>query len=258
MPQDEVKTSLHGDQGPTWLFPDYIYSLISHHSSAKTAVTLIPDSATLFPMEVTSLPWTIWQNPLEPNMDSVALLWSFPRPFAQATFSWTHSFVPPRFFERPSIMILHIWHHPNLLAYLSFLWSNLGSCLIHLYIVANKVKAFSRAHESAHAQAPLPPLHYSLPRFSLPTLILPQSLLGSHSHFPGTFSSRTFALGSTVKSALALLSMKFASSSFSNVASSMRHSLSLQFKISPSPLTHTHSHSLSSFTFLQSSYHYPM
>lgn len=113
------------------------------------------------------LPLTIWENPSKPSMDLLALLWSFLCPLPQGTFNWTHSFVPPKFLEHPSIMILSIWHHPNLSAYLSLPWSNVRSCLIHLCILTDKVKTFTTAYKGLHAQVPTASLPLA------PTILLP-------------------------------------------------------------------------------------
>lgn len=97
-----------------------------------TSVIPTPDFAMLFLLKclcpfwssfrMLFLPVTIWENPSRSSMDLLTLLWSFPWSSDPRYIQLnTHFSVSPSFFEHSSVVILSLWHHPNLFPYLSLL-----------------------------------------------------------------------------------------------------------------------------------------
>lgn len=213
LPRDEVKTSVHGNQGPAWSLPAYIYSIVSPHSSTKHQCYWSPTLQRYFLLRCLCLCWssygtlflplTIWANPSQPSMDLSALLWSFPWPSPPRHIQGnTHYFVPPRFPEPPSVRTLSIGHYANSFSFLFLLlWATWSRVLFT--VVNEKAKALMAAKQGLCDQAPT-----VLPT-SPPTILLlahfdPATKTCFHANLPDTFLSRAIALGgSTAQNALA-------------------------------------------------------
>lgn len=189
MPPDEVKTSVHGNQGPARLFPASIYSISSPHSSTKHQCYWSPTLPPDFLFKCLCLCWssywmfflplTIWENPSWPSMDSLALLWSFPWPSTPRYILLnTHCFVPPKFLEPPSVMILSRGHYANSFPFLYLLqWAAWGHVLFTFGLSMRKPQPWWQRIKPYVSGSPLPYPPHLLPFSCLPTLILPQRLV---------------------------------------------------------------------------------
>lgn len=262
MPQDEVKTSLHGDRGPTWLFPDYLYSIISpppprsakhqwHGSPTRHAISS----------------WSAFAPAAFPLSDHLGKSLKAQHGFISSSVRLSltlgpkvHSAEHTLLRLQSSLNIIQLWY----LAY-SIIPTCLPICLpcgatwghvLFMFVLSLTKSKPSRQHIKAYMLGPhcLP---YSIPNHVF--LAYPD---------PATKTTRLslklaryilvqdLCIWCHCQKCSCLDIYKFCFLSFLKCCPLNEAFPLSNLKLQPDP-SHTYSHSLSSFTFLCSSYHYP-